>query len=68
MLKKIFGMTCGFWSLLIFFPQVMAIEWEHVKEGYYAIDFFMRKQGYINLGNIATAYARDVVFVKDFLQ
>ena len=47
---------------------MLIIEWEHVKGGYYAIDFFMRKQGYINLGNIATAYARDVVFVKDYLQ
>ena len=39
-----------------------------MKGGYYAIDFFMREQGYINLGNIITQYARDVVFVKDYLQ
>lgn len=46
---------------------VVAVEWEHVEEGYYAIVDYMKEQGYVNFGRIATPYARDVVFIKDFL-
>ena len=47
---------------------MLSVEWEHVKEGYLAIVNYMKDQGYVNFGNISTRYARDVVFVKDFLQ
>ncbi len=46
---------------------MLAVEWEHVAEGYHAVVDFMKQEGYVNFGNIATQYARDVVFVKDFL-
>ncbi|XP_046653134.1 protein Star-like [Daphnia pulicaria] len=46
---------------------LIAVEWEHVEEGYYAIVDYMKEQGYVNFGRIATPYARDVVFIKDFL-
>ncbi len=47
---------------------MMVVEWEHVEEGLPAIVDYMKDQGFVNFGNIATPYARDVVFVKDFLQ
>ncbi len=46
----------------------MVVEWEHIKEGYYALADYMLKQGYVNLGNIASNFARDAVFMKDVLQ
>lgn len=44
------------------------VEWEHVDEGEEAIVKFMEESGFVNFGKIATPYARDIVFVKDFLR
>ena len=44
------------------------MEWEHIEEGEEALVSFMEKSGFVNFGKIATTYARDVIFVKDFLR
>lgn len=44
------------------------VEWEHVEEGEAGIVKFMEENGFVNFGKIATPYARDIVFVKDFLR
>lgn len=48
--------------------QLIIVEWEHIKEGYDAVVKYMSKQGYIHLGSISTAFAKDIVFIKDFLE
>lgn len=48
--------------------QILTVEWEWVPEGQRPIIEFMKKNGYVHFGNIATKYARDNVFVKDFLR
>jgi hypothetical protein len=48
--------------------QTLVVEWEHVDEGEAAIVTFMEESGFVNFGKIATPYARDIVFVKDFLR
>ncbi|KAK4005095.1 hypothetical protein OUZ56_006820 [Daphnia magna] len=47
--------------------KTIVVEWEHVDEGEEAIVKFMEESGFVNFGKIATPYARDIVFVKDFL-
>lgn len=57
--------------LTIFLNQIkktIAVEWEHVEEGDQAIIDFMEGNGFVNFGKIATPYARDIIFVKDFLR
>jgi hypothetical protein len=44
------------------------VEWEHVDEGEKGIVKFMEESGFVNFGKIATTYARDILFVKDFLR
>ena len=46
---------------------MMVVEWEHVEEGLPPIVDYMTEQGFANFETIATEYARDVVFVKNFL-
>jgi hypothetical protein len=48
--------------------QTLVVEWEHVEEGEAGIVKFMEENGFVNFGKIATPYARDIVFVKDFLR
>ena len=48
--------------------KTLAVEWEHIEEGEEALVSFMEKSGFVNFGKIATTYARDVIFVKDFLR
>ncbi len=48
--------------------QTLVVEWEHVEEGEAGIVKFMEESGFVNFGKIATPYARDIVFVKDFLR
>lgn len=44
------------------------MEWEHVDEGEEAIVKFMEQSGFVNFGKIATPYARDIIFVQDYLR
>ena len=59
--------TCASFTYLIDW-QILFVEWEWVEEGYQAIADFMETQGYVTFGDIATPYARDVVFVEDYLR
>lgn len=48
--------------------KTIAVEWEHVEEGPKAIEQFMEDNGFVTFGRIATRYARDIIFVKDYLR
>jgi len=53
-----------FYSIL----KVLAVEWEHIEEGEEELIHFMKLSGFVKFGRVSTTYARDLIFVKDFLR